>query len=88
MTDFYECYHFASDIIYIPLLQPILFAPASIIFLKSSYVLIPPAALTPQLFPTHSLINFTFSILAPPLAWNPVLVLMKSAFAANDNNDA
>lgn len=90
MILFYEIYHYlpAPSIIYIPLLQPILFAPAAVIILKSSYVLIPPAAFTPQLFPTHSLISLTFSALAPPLAWKPVLVLTKSALAAKLNNEA
>jgi len=88
VTKIHEIIHLISAIIYIPLLQPILLAPAAIIALKSAYVLIPPAALTPQLFPTHSLISFTFSTLAPPLAWNPVLVFMKSAFAAKLNNEA
>ena len=55
-----------SSMIFTPLEEPSLVAPASIIFTASSYVLIPPLALTPTASPTVLRIRATSSTVAPP----------------------
>ena len=63
-------------------LQPSLSAPASIILIASSRVLMPPEALICILLPTVRFMSLTASAVAPPVL-KPVDVFTKSASAAS-----